>query len=172
MANDGSLQSTGLIDDNNWPLIKFQFHIRIIGIATDDGTSSTDEWTIYAQSVEGMEVETNVIEYRHGEMSQHHKKKMPGMKTYSNVTIKKGVFHNDTAFYDWAFAIRMNLIPRCTVIINMIDHDNKEILLTWKLLNAFPVKFTPSDLNAEEDGDPAVEELELAYEYFEMGGEG
>ncbi|MGK0388262.1 MAG: phage tail-like protein [Maribacter sp.] len=163
---------------NGWPITKFQFKIRIqnIELSGEPGNKTAEsktadgggEWIIYAQSVEGMEVERSVVEYRHGKMAGHRKKKMPGMETVSNVIIKKGVFASDTAFYDWYFAVKMNLIARANVHISMLDHDGNSIF-EWKLIDAFPVKFTPSDLNAEEDGDPAIEELELTFEEFKMG---
>lgn len=161
-----------------WPILKYQFKIRIQNMTLDGddgkpktakvGNAPTGSWTIYAQSVEGMEVERSIIEYRHGKMTGHRKKKMPGIETVGNVTIKKGVFASDTAFYDWFFAVKMNLIARANVHITMLGPDGHDVF-EWKLIDAFPVKFVPSELNAEDDGDPAVEELELAFEEFKMG---
>ncbi|MGK0388260.1 MAG: phage tail-like protein [Maribacter sp.] len=158
---EGHKQSTSAKD--GWPLIKYQFEVEISGGL---GLGSA---TIYAQSVEGMEMEVDVYEYRHGNMSNHHVVKVPGMKSYSNVTIKKGVFKDDNTFFTWLNDVNMNTTDRSTILIKMLDADNDTPLLTWKLLNAIPVKFVPSDLSAEDDSDPAIEELEFTFESFELG---
>lgn len=157
----GNTPSTKAKD--GWPLIKYQFEVEISGSL---GLNST---TIYAQSVEGMEMEMEIYEYRHGNMSNHHVVKVPGMKSYNNVSIKKGVFQDDNDFYNWLNDVNMNTIERSTILIKMLGADNDTPLLTWKLLNALPVKFTPSDLSAEDDSDPAIEEIEFTFESFELG---
>lgn len=149
MSDLGDAQSV-----NVWPLPKFYFEVEIGGDAS-----------LGFQAVEGLEVEVSVIEYRAGNMPDFHKVKMPGMKTYANVTLKKGVFSGDMVLWDWLSEIKMNLIERKDVLIKMLDADGTP-LLTWALSKAFPVKFVPSELNAEDDGDPAIEELELAFESF------
>lgn len=154
-------QSTS--NKDGWPLVRFQFEVEInAGL----GLPST---IVYAQSVDGMEMDMEVYEYRHGNMSNQHVIKVPGMKSYSNVTIKKGVFKNDTTFFGWLHDVNMNTVSRSTILIKMLDIDNDTPLLTWKLLNALPVKFTPSNLDAEDGSDPAIEELEFAFESFELG---
>ncbi|MGK0388261.1 MAG: phage tail-like protein [Maribacter sp.] len=164
MAGYGYKQTTGKPEQttHGWPMVKFQFEVLI----NQGPTEAPIE--IYAQSVEGLEYEVSVVEYRHGEMADHHKVKMPGMKTYGNCTIKKGMFRDDNDFYNWLNATKMNLITRSEIEIRMLDADTQTPLLSWTLHKAFPVKFTPSDLGAEEDSDPAIEELELAFESFEQ----
>lgn len=148
--NDGSVQGAP------WPLPKFYFMVEIDGVGS-----------VGFQSVEGLGVETTAIEYRHSNSPEFAKIKMPGMKKYSDVTLKKGVFQGDSDFYDWFESIKLNTILRKTVVIKLLDETGSPSM-TWTLQNAFPLKLTPSGLNSEEDGAPAIEELVLAYEKFTM----
>lgn len=136
-----------------WPLPKFYFTVEI------DGTEMS------FQSVEGLEAEVNVIEYRHSNSKEFSKIKMPGLTTYTNVTLKRGVFNGDVALYDWFSQIGQRSMERKTVLIKLMDETDAPAL-TWNLNNCFPVKFTPSELNSEDDGEPAIEELEIAFESF------
>ena len=74
---------SGAEQDQFWPLPKFYFSVDI-GDMTD----------LPFQEVSGLEVETEMIEYRHGNSPSHSKIKMPGLLKYSDITLKKGVFAN------------------------------------------------------------------------------
>ena len=51
--------------------------------------------------------------------------------------------------------------------ITLLSEDLSAVVLTWKLLRAWPVKYCFGDLNAKGT-DVAIEELVLAYERLEM----
>ena len=48
---------------------------------------SWGETEIAFSEVTGLVVETEVIEYRHGNNKEHHKMKMPGMQKFGNITL-------------------------------------------------------------------------------------
>ena len=73
---------TGAEQDQFWPLPKFYFSVDI-------GEEFTD---LPFQEVSGLDVETEVIEYRHGNSPSHSTIKMPGMMKFGDITLKKGVF--------------------------------------------------------------------------------
>ena len=148
--NDGSVQGAP------WPLPKFYFMVEIEGVGS-----------VGFQAVDGLSAEVTVVEYRHSNSPEFAKIKMPGMKKYSDVTLKKGVFQGDSDFYDWFDSIKLNTVLRKTVVIKLLDETGAPAM-TWTLRNAFPIKVTPSGLNSEEDGAPAIEELVLAYEAFTL----
>ena len=54
-----------------------------------------------------------------------------------------------------------------TVTITLLSEDQAQVVLTWKLLRAFPVKYSAGELNAKGN-DVVMEELVLAYERLEM----
>jgi len=145
MADDGSAQSKTV-----WPLPKFHFQVK------------WDSAVMSFQEVSGLGVESTPIEYRHGDSPAFSVIKMPGIKKYGNVTMKKGVFKSDNKFWDWFNAIKMNTIKRKPVIISLLDEAGKPTMV-WTLANAFPTKITGTDLKAEGN-EVAVESIEIAHE--------
>ena len=75
---------TGAEQDQFWPLPKFYFSVDI-GEFTD----------LPFQEVSGLDIDTEVIEYRHGNSPNHSAIKMPGLMKYSDITLKKGVFADE-----------------------------------------------------------------------------
>ena len=96
--------------DNVWPLPAFYFKVEIEDIGE-----------IAFKEVSGMDMEAQVIEYRHGNSPVFSNIKMPGLKKTSNVSLKKGVFKSDNKFWDWFNEIKMNTIKRRSVTISLLD---------------------------------------------------
>lgn len=145
MADDGSAQSTAV-----WPLPKFYFQVK------------WDSNVMSFQEVSGLSAETQPIEYRHGDNPVFSTIKMPGIKKFGNITMKKGVFKSDNKFWDWYNQIKMNTIKRIPVTISLLDEAGKPTMV-WTLTNAWPTKITGTDLKAEGN-EVAVESIEIAHE--------
>ena len=141
----------GEVQDNVWPLPKFYFSVLIDG---DDSANFSE--------VNGLETETRIIEYRHGNNPIFYPIKMPGLGRVGNVTMRKGIFVNDNKFWDWYSQIKMNTIQRKTVVINLLDETGAP-KMTWTLNNAWPTKITGTDLKSEGN-EVAIESLEIAFE--------
>tara|TARA_B110000902_G_scaffold253441_1_gene316091 strand:- start:1408 stop:1878 length:471 start_codon:yes stop_codon:yes gene_type:complete len=137
--------------DQYWPLPKFYFSVDI-GDFTD----------LPFQEVSGLDVETEAIEYRHGNSSVMSAIKMPGMFKFSDVTFKKGVFDGDNQFYEWISSISLNTFERVTITIRLLDEDGAPSM-TWTLLNAFPLKVTPTDMNSQSS-EAGIETIVFAHE--------
>ena len=145
MADDGSKQSTAV-----WPLPKFYFQVK------------WDSAVLSFEEVSGLDVEAQSIDYRHGDSPVFSPIKMPGLKKYGNVTMKKGVFKSDNKFWDWFNQIKMNTVKRVPVTISLLDEEGKPTMV-WTLTNAWPTKITGTDLKAEGN-EVAVETIEVAHE--------
>lgn len=145
MADDGSAQSTTV-----WPLPKFYFQVK------------WDTEVLSFQEISGLDIEAQPIEYRHGDNPVFSTIKMPGIKQFSNITMKKGVFKSDNKFWDWINQIRMNTIKRVPVTISLLDEAGAPTMV-WTLENAWPSKITSTDMNAEGN-EVAVEEIEIVHE--------
>jgi len=145
MAEDGLAQSTA-----TWPLVKFSFQVK------------WDDAELIFQEVTGLSSETQVIEYRGGNSKVYSTVKMPGIKKFGNITLKKGIFKGDKALWDKYNLIKMNTIKRSTILISLLDEGN-EVAMSWTLLNAFPCKMTVSDMKSDAN-EIAVETMELAHE--------
>jgi len=139
---------------STWPLPKFHFRVDVGGNE------------IAFQEVSGLDMETEPLEYRAGNSKEFSKVKMPGMKKYSNITLKKGMFKGDKAFFEWFKEINMNVIERKAMTISLLDESQGPVV-TWKIKNAFPIKISGTDLKAEGN-EIAIETLEVAHEGLDM----
>ena len=140
--------------NNNYPLTGFHFSVKW----------SDDDENVCFSDVSGLNVSSKVIEYRNGADKEYTTFKMPGLKTYGNVTLKRGTMKADNGFYTWISEIKNNTVTRRDIIISLLDEEHKPVVV-WNLKNAFPAKYTPGDLSASK-GEVLVESLELAYESF------
>lgn len=133
-----------------WPLPKFHFMVHF-------GTI-----TASFQEVSGLDIESQVIEYRAENALGFSKIKIPGLLNNGNVTMKKGVFIKGNNFFDWYKAIKLDTIQRQSVEISLLDEAGKPVMV-WTLTNAWPTKITGTALTADGD-EVAIESIELAHE--------
>jgi phage tail-like protein len=145
-ADDGSKEGS------TWPIPKFRFEV-------DLGTELTK---VAFQEVTGMDVENQIIEYRHSNSPLFSTEKMPGITKYGNVTLKRGIFVNDNSFWNWHAEIKMNVIKRRDVIIRLLDEAGN-VTMQWTLSNAWPTKITSTDLKSDGN-EVAVDTIEIAHE--------
>lgn len=133
-----------------YPISKFHFQV---------------EWggsKIGFTEVSGLDITTEVIEYRDGASPEYSKIKMPGQRKFSNITLKRGTFAGDNEFYGWFNTVNLNQIERRNLTISLLN-ENHEPVVVWKVKNAWPTKVTPTDLKADGN-EVALESLELAHE--------
>ena len=133
-----------------YPLPKFHFEVNWGGTK------------IGFTEVSGMEVETEVIEYREGASKEYSKLKMPGMRKYSNISLKRGTFKSDNEFFDWFNEVKLNTITRRDITISLLDEEHSPVVV-WKVRNAWPSKVTSTDLKADGN-ETAIESMELVHE--------
>lgn len=134
-----------------WPLPKFYFSV-----------TGLPSGTVSFQEVTGLSTEVTPIEYRHGDSPSFYPIKMPGLGKVGNVTMRKGIFVNDTKLWEWFNEIKMNTIARAAVVISLLDETGAPKMV-WTLQNAFPIKITGTELKSE-GSEVAVESVDLAFE--------
>ncbi len=134
----------------SYPLAKFHFSVDW------NGTK------IGFTEVSGLDVETEVIEYRQGASPEYSKIKMPGMQKFSNITLKRGTFAGDNEYYNWWNSVKMNTIERRDITIKLLDEEHQPVI-TWKVKNAWPAKIQSTDLKADGN-EVAIESMELVHE--------
>jgi phage tail-like protein len=132
------------------PLPKFYFEMKWDGIV------------MYFHEVSGLAMEPQAIEYRHGDSQQFSTIKMPGLKKFSNVTMKKGVFNGDNKSPDWFNKIKKNTIKRKTMTISLLDEAGTPTMV-WTLTNAWPSKITGTNFKAQGN-EVAVDTIEISHE--------
>ena len=140
-----------------YPLPKFHFTVDWGG--TKIGFSE----------VTGLNIENKVLEYRDGASPEYSKIKMPGMREFSNLTLKRGVFAGDNEFYTWMNTIQLNAVERRDITISLLNEKHEPVVV-WKIRNAFPVKIQSTDLKGE-GSEVAIELLDLAHEGLSIQNE-
>lgn len=145
-TDDGAAQN-----QSSWPLSAFSFRVNWGG-----------QKNILFQEVSGLDTETQVIEYRHSNSPQYSTIKMPGIKKFGNVTMKKGIFRKDDDFWKWYSSITMNTTERITVVVQLLDESGKPTM-TWTLANAWPTKISSPTLKSDGN-EVAIQTIEIAHE--------
>lgn len=136
------------------PLLKFGFLVEWGGASV----SFTE--------VTGLEASTEVIEYRVGSSPVAYKTKMPGMLSFGNITLKRGTIGVDSDFYTWFNTHQFNATERRDLTIKLLNEE-LEPIMTWRAMNCFVVKYTPSELKSDAN-EVAIEAVEIATEYLSL----
>lgn len=134
----------------SYPLSKFHFSVEWGGTK------------IGFTEVSGLDLETEIIEYRHGASPEYSKIKMPGMQKFSNITLKRGTFKSDNEYFKWYNTINLNKVERRDLTISLLNEEHEPVV-TWKVKNAWPLKIQSTDLKGDGN-EVAIESMELAHE--------
>ena len=112
--------------------------------------------------ITGLSADIAVVEHRDGADPDATPRKIPGMHKFSNITLKRGIVAGDNEFFQWFNTVRMNAAERRDIVINLLN-ETHEPIVTWKIHNAFPCKYSGPELKASSN-EVAIESLELAHE--------
>lgn len=134
---------------SGYPHGRFRYKVEIDGL-TAGGFSE----------VTGFDASIDVIEYREGDQVQT-PLKLPGLKKYSNITLKQGLMDSDV-LYKWMAAGFEGDVERKTITITLLDITGKDAA-SWQVINAWPMKYTAPEFNATSS-EVAIEQLEIAHE--------
>jgi phage tail-like protein len=132
------------------PLRNFRFRLEIGGI--DQAGFS---------EVSGFDITVDPIDYREG-TDPTHVRKQSGLTKYGNVTLKWGIT-DSMELYQWHRDVVNGKIERQNVAIVLMDEAGAESVGRWEIVEAWPSKYDPMDLNAKGN-DVAIETLELVNE--------
>ena len=133
-----------------YPKAKFRYKVEIDGIEAGGFSEVT-----------GGDITIEPIEYREGDMAAETPMKVPGLKKYSNITLKQGMT-DARAMYEWFEPGLTGDVDRKTVTITLLDEAEAPVA-SWQAINAWPTKYTVPDFNATAS-EIAIETLEIAHE--------
>lgn len=139
---------------NQYPLPAFHF---------------TVEWggtRVGFAEVTGLTQENQAIEYREGSFPEYSAIKMPGLRKFSNVTLKRGIVKSDNEFFKWLSTVKLNTVERRNLVISLLNEEHQPVMV-WSVHNAFPVKVEGPSLKASGN-DVAIESIEIAHEGLEV----
>lgn len=112
--------------------------------------------------VSGLVAEAEVIEYRTGDDTSLTVEKIPGLKKFGNVTMKRGVAGaNGNGMFEWYDSIISGDVDRRPVTVSLLN-ENRDIAMSWEMADAWPVKLEGASLNATGN-EIAIETVEFAH---------
>jgi phage tail-like protein len=131
--------------------------------------SFTVEWggqRVGFSEVSGLTQENQAIEYRDGSFPEYSAIKMPGLRKFSNITLKRGIVKSDNDFANWLATVKLNTVERRDVVVSLLNEQHQPVMV-WKVHNAFPVKVEGPGLKATGN-EVAIESIEIAHEGLEL----
>jgi phage tail-like protein len=129
------------------------------------GFSFSVDWggtNLAFSEVSGISEEYQMIEYRGGLSPEMHTVKMPGLKKFGDVTLKRGFFTGDNQMYDWWNATIFNIAERRDITISLLNEARVPVV-TWTFSNCVAVKLEGAAMKADGN-EVAIETLTFACE--------
>jgi phage tail-like protein len=110
-----------------------------------------------------MELQTeDVVEGGENRFTQ----KLPTRAAYTPLVLKRGLAVS-SPLTAWCRDAIENLSIRPTSVLVALLNERKEPLVAYRFLNAYPLKWSISNFNAETSS-VVIESLELYYQYFKI----
>lgn len=138
----------------SYPPVGFYFNVSI------DGKQ------LAFQEVSGLDYEVDVETVKGGGENAY-EIRLPGRLKYNNVVLKRGFIEDGNSEFQKfqeRFTVQKGLdkaIKTMPVTIDLLD-ENQEVLASWSLLHAYPVKWNVSPFNAMES-KIVIESIEFAH---------
>ena len=129
----------------------FNFHLELEGLTA--GTF---------RNVEGLDSETEVIEYQDGDDLVLRKR--PGRTKYSNIVLKRGYVASDE-LWTWRKKVMDGTVERKSGSV-ILCNDSGDPIMRYNFFEAWPVKWKGFTLDGKGT-DSVVEEIELVIERLE-----
>ena len=139
-----------------YPPVGFHFSVKFENLGTDDKDHQF-------QSVSGLSVDIETEEIAEGGENRF-KHKLPVKTKFPNLVLKRGLLI-DSKVINWCKdAIENFEFKPVDIIVTLLNSEHKP-LQYWKVIHAYPVKWSVEDFNAQES-KLVVESFELTYNYF------
>lgn len=135
------------------PLAQYNYLVEIDGVTRAGFTE-----------VAGLTTEQDIIEYREGSETAT-VRKLPGLRKYSNITLKRG-FAPDTELWDWRKTTIDGTTERRSGSIVLLDEARAEVL-RWNFREGWICKWEGPTLNSTSN-EVAIESLEICVEDIEL----
>lgn len=143
------------VGDRRDPYRVYNFRIEIDGV--DRGGF---------RECSGLNSSQSPVEYREGTEKALTVRKLPGLVTYGNISLKWGL-SDDTELWDWITTATQGQAERRNGSIILMN-DQGEEKARWNFREAWPTEWTGADFNATSN-EIAIETLEIAHEGLTRG---
>ena len=136
--------------------VSFHFKVNI------PGKSSGDDMKF--QEVGGLTAEMGIEELVVGGENMF-AYRLPTRAKYNNLVLKRGMLKN-SRLIDWfRNGIENFQFEPIDISVHLLNEKN-DVITSWEVTQAYPVKWVISDLNANGNS-LVIETIELAYHYFQ-----
>ena len=132
------------------PYRSFNFQLEIDGVPLGAFSEAS-----------GLTAEGDAVEYREGTDVQSNVRKLPGLRKYTNLTLKRG-YTQDKSLWRWYMNIVNGTIDRRNVTIVLMNEARNPVL-RWHAENAFVNKIEGPALKASGN-EVAIESVEIVHE--------
>jgi phage tail-like protein len=112
--------------------------------------------TMHFSEVSGLDITYDPIMYADGIKVQY----MPGQRAATDISFKRGILKNDSAFYSWISETSLNLINKRDLLISLTEATGATPLVTWKVTDAFPTGLIGPSFNAGSN-EVSIETLNM-----------
>lgn len=138
--------------------VVFHFKVELAGASADSD--------VRFQEVSGLSAEVTTEELREGGLNGY-AHRLPAGAKFGNLVLKRGFVRGSEVARWIRRAVESFEFEPKDVTVTLLDEAH-EPLATWSFVRAWPVKWSLSDLKAQENA-LAVESMELAYASFRKG---
>ena len=112
----------------------------------------------------GLSSEGEAVDYREGTDVPLNVRKLPGLRTYANVSLKRGITKDDELFRWYTLVVNGAALSRIrrngsVVLLN----EAREQVMRWNFRDAWPNKYEGPTLNASGN-EVAIETIEIVHE--------
>lgn len=141
-----------------YPPVGFHFKVEILGLPPDDSDMRFSE-------VGGLSVDIGTEELIEGGENRY-VQKYPTRVKYPELVLKRGLLVN-SKIRNWIQECidSLEITPK-NIDVKLLNQSHQP-LMTWHLINAYPTKWSVSDLNATNNA-VVIESLQFYYQYFTL----
>jgi phage tail-like protein len=107
-------------------------------------------------------IEREVVRYREGSSKDQSARLLPGLLTFGECRLERGVVPADNEFFQWMQTVHIGVAERRDIVVRLLD-DQFNPVASWQLHNCFPVLLEWSLLDAQSSS-VLIESLHLAVE--------
>ena len=138
--------------DRKDPYRGFKFRVEIDGITRAGFREAS-----------GLDASNDSVDYRDGDDKTSTIRKLPGLKKFSNITLKRGVT-DDIDLWKWRKQVMDGKIKeaRKNGRIILLDDEGNDAA-EWDFVEAWPTKWTGATFNATAN-EVAIDTLEITHE--------
>jgi phage tail-like protein len=142
--------TTGRVD----PLRVYNFRVEL------DNTSVAS-----FREASGLPLNTDAVDYREGTDTWLSVRKLPGLRKFVNITLKRG-FTTNHDLWQWYLNILNGIDDRRNGAIVLQDEQHNDVL-RWQFQNGWICKWEGATMNATSN-DVAIESIEIVHERLEL----